>query len=85
MLNQVLHEIENARGPLTVNELSRKLGIDPAALEGMIEFWVRKGRLQVENDQTSGASCACGSGGSSCAPVSEGVQISKSYVGQQRK
>lgn len=79
MLHQVLSEIKNARGPITVSELSRKLGIQPAALEGMIEFWVRKGRLQ-RDDQEIGESCSCGAGESHCAPVSSCVSMPKAYV-----
>ncbi len=77
MLNQVLQEIEHARGSITVSELSRKMGVEPAALEGMIQFWVRKGRLQLGDDQTSEAVCSCGTGTNSCAPVSDCVFIAK--------
>jgi hypothetical protein len=79
MLQQVLHEITTARGPITISELSRKMGIETAALEGMIEFWVRKGRLQRDSDH-GGGNCACGPGASSCAPVSDCVSVSRTYV-----
>ena len=46
MLKQILHEIESASEPLDIAELSRKLGVERSALEGMIQFWVRKGRLR---------------------------------------
>ncbi len=69
MLNQVLCEIENARGPITVSELGRKMEIEPAALEGMIQFWVQKGRLQIQADEREGDNCSCGPGASNCAPV----------------
>ena len=49
MLKQVLREIETAQGPITVRALSRKLGVEPNALEGMIQFWVRKGRIQDDD------------------------------------
>uniref|UniRef100_A0A7C1FDM6 Transcriptional regulator HTH-type FeoC domain-containing protein n=1 Tax=Caldilinea aerophila TaxID=133453 RepID=A0A7C1FDM6_9CHLR len=45
MLWKVLQEIEAAQGPLTLDELSHRLDIDRSALEAMIQFWVRKGRL----------------------------------------
>ena len=49
MLHQVLHEIQMASGPITINELSRKIGIEVGALQGMIDFWVRKGRLRDDD------------------------------------
>lgn len=67
MLHQVLHEITNASGPITLNELSRKLGVTPSALQGMIDFWVRKGRLKNDDVEMETA-VTCGSGcGSDCA------------------
>ena len=48
MLRQVLQELESAVGPVDLNALSGKLGVERSALEGMIEFWVRKGRLKEE-------------------------------------
>jgi len=45
MLQQVLQEIKQAQGPVNLNDLARKLGVERSALEGMIQFWVRKGRL----------------------------------------
>ncbi len=77
MLNQVLREIENSRGPITIGELSRKMGVEPTALEGMIQFWVHKERLKSEDDQINGAVCSCGTGANSCAPVSDCVFIAK--------
>ena len=78
-LNQVLEAITSAHGPITVSELSRKLSIEPAALEGMIEFWVRKGRLQRDIEDGDGG-CACGPGASSCAPISNCASVSKTYI-----
>jgi hypothetical protein len=67
MLHQVLHEIERANGPITINELSRRMGIDASALQGMIDFWVRKGRLR-DDDAPVAEEAACGGGscGDSC-------------------
>ena len=48
MLNQVLQEIKTAQGPLTIQELCLRLSVDRSALEAMIHFWVRKGRIQDE-------------------------------------
>lgn len=51
MLHAILHELQTASGPLTLRQLSRKLGVQESALEGMIQFWVRKGRLAVSEGQ----------------------------------
>ena len=59
MLNQVLREIEAARGPVSINDLCLKLGVERSALEGMIQFWVRKGRIQDEDAQTTPGACKC--------------------------
>ena len=67
MLRQVLQEIELARGPVNINELSQKLGIERSALEGMIEFWVRKGRLRGGSQPTAALTEVCTTGSCSCA------------------
>jgi hypothetical protein len=62
MLYQVLEEIEQARGPVLVKDLSLKLDLDPGVLMGMIQFWVRKGRL-CDDDAVVAESIACAGGG----------------------
>jgi len=61
-LQQVLEALEQARGPVSVAQISRALEIEPSALQGMIDFWVRKGRLRVSGDP------GCSSGCAVCAP-----------------
>ena len=63
MLHQVLQAIESAQGSIDINELSRKLSIERSALEGMIQYWVRKGRLK---DDSQPAACGTGACGASC-------------------
>ncbi len=48
MLHAILHELQTASGPMTLRSLSIRLNVQPSALEGMIQFWVRKGRLIVD-------------------------------------
>ncbi len=68
MLNQVLHEIENAHGTINLTDLSSKLGIERSALEGMMAFWVRKGRLRDDDADLAAVmpTCASASCGGSC-------------------
>jgi hypothetical protein len=65
MLHAILHEIETASQPITLHSLSRKLNVQPGALEGMIQFWVRKGRLVVD-EGLGGASEIRVCGGRTC-------------------
>ncbi len=76
MLNQILHEIESAQGPQTINELSRKLGMEPDTLEGMLQFWVRKGRIQMDEGNSSGDEVNGGCT-KSCSGTAECVYIAK--------
>lgn len=69
MLWKVLHEVEAARALLDLNELSRRLDVERSVLEGMIQFWVRKGRL-VDDAATAGQAtmaCAAHGCGSGCS------------------
>jgi hypothetical protein len=45
-LSQVLTAFEDNRGPLTMNQIAGSLDISIARLEGMIQYWVRKGKLR---------------------------------------
>jgi hypothetical protein len=49
MLHAILHEIQTSPVPLTVSELSRRLNIQSSALQGMLQFWVQKGRLTMDD------------------------------------
>lgn len=45
MLHQLLHEIEQATSPITIQELSHRLNLEPGVVAELVAFWVRKGRL----------------------------------------
>jgi len=78
MLYQVLEEIEQARGPVLVKDLSLKLNLDPGVLMGMIQFWVRKGRL-CDDDAVAaeGAACAGGGCGDHCSGMAACAFVAK--------
>lgn len=63
MLWQVLHEVEAASAPLDLNELSRRLNVERSALDGMIQFWVRKGRLVDDSAGAGRTTVACANHG----------------------
>ena len=71
MLRQVLEAIEETDGAVSVQTLSRRLALDPGVVAGLVEFWVRKGRLRVVADPLPLAGCpgsGCGGGcGGDCA------------------
>ncbi len=46
VLRQVLDIFEQATGPLALSEVARELGIERGVLEGMLQYWVRKGKLR---------------------------------------
>ena len=83
MLKQVIQAIEAAEGSVDLNTLGRKLNVEPGALQGMIEFLVRKGRIK-EADLGGGcgtqSACSCGKtcpGPQNCHFV---VKLPKSYL-----
>ncbi len=46
-LRDVLTAFETTTLPLSVKALARQLKVEPGMLDGMIQFWVQKGRLRV--------------------------------------
>lgn len=75
MLRQILQEFQQASTPLCAAELSQKLAIDPAALEGMLQTLVQRGRL-LEIDPGQQLCVACPARGG-CMIMTNGLQ--KSY------
>ena len=49
-LREVLDAFEQA-GPLSLAQLATRLDADEMALEGMLRFWVNKGRLREAGSQ----------------------------------
>ncbi len=45
-LGKILTIFEQARNPLSMRAVARELEISPARLEGMIQYWVGKGRIR---------------------------------------
>ena len=79
MLNQVLQEIMSTQSTLSLGDLSRKLGIERSALDGMIQFWVRKGHLvdDAAAETQAGVVCSIGSCGVSCIGTSNCAFVAK--------
>lgn len=69
VLDRVLDEIRRAKGPVSVSTLSRRTGVDPRALDGMLATLTASGRL-VEGlappIAEGGPGMACGGCGTTC-------------------
>ena len=61
MLARILAAIELSGGAVDLRTLARTLEVEPGALEGMIQHWVRKGRLVARTDDEEAAA-----GGAAC-------------------
>lgn len=61
-LSQVLTAFEGSQGPLTMKQIAGDLGISQARLEGMIQYWVRKGKLREAISYTDCGTCGRGPG-----------------------
>lgn len=73
MLLLILNEYKKSGGAVSLDALSRKLGVEKSALEGMLETLVRQGKLK----ETTAPSASCGScHGGSCA----GCGLSKIFA-----
>ena len=72
MINQVLQEIKRSGSTVSLDDLSRRLRIEPSALEGMLEYCVQKGILRTADETPGEDGCAHGAGhcGSGCAGYS---------------
>jgi hypothetical protein len=62
-LREVLTAFEQG-GSMSLSEMARRYDVDPAVLEDMIQFWVRKGRLR---DACNAGGCGTCHQSGSCA------------------
>lgn len=67
MLQRLLADLERAGGPVRFQELSRRLGVQPSALEPMLDLLVRKGMLTEWRAAGEPVACHGSACGSSCA------------------
>jgi hypothetical protein len=78
MLFQILKEYRESGGVIDLNDLSRRLGVDRHALDGMLETLVHQGKLhEVGTTDTTGS---CNSGSChGCGHASESIKGCKTY------
>jgi len=61
MLSRILMELEGGSGIVDLNGLSRALGVERSALDGMLRLLVRQGRLrEVRCDGVACKNCQSG-------------------------
>ncbi len=58
-LRQVLNRFADQNAPRSIKDMAREMSLEPGVLHGMIEYWVRKGKLREVN--SGGETCnTCG-------------------------
>ena len=77
MLSRILEEFRKSDKPLDLKELSRRLGIERSALEGMLDLLVRQGKLRKLCPDIK--ACAHCPQHPSCASASAGDLLGKVY------
>ena len=79
MLSQILHEYKKSGGAISLDGLSRKLGVERSALEGMLETLVRQGRLREIANQSAACGACHGGSCAGCASHKVSANMGKSY------
>jgi len=59
MLQDILQEIEKSHGVISLTALSGKLNIQRSALQGILQFWVRKGKIQIIHNPLQDRTLLC--------------------------
>ncbi len=77
MLSEILKLFRETEGPLDLNEMSRQLGVECSALEGMLELLVRQGKLREVRPGSE--DCAHCRSRLSCAHLQAGNFMGKVY------
>ena len=69
MLDRLLSTIRQTNGPISFDDLSKRLQVERSALEPMLELLVRKGLLTEWTSGEADVACGAGSCGTSCTGV----------------
>jgi len=68
-LERLLSSIRETSGPISFDDLSKRLQVERSALEPMLDLLVRKGLLTEWADGDNEVACGSGSCGTSCSGV----------------
>lgn len=66
-MERLLASIRATKGPVSFDDLSKRLQVERSALEPMLELLVRKGLLTEWTDGEAAVACGSGSCGTSCS------------------
>ena len=69
MLARLLSQIRESDGPVSFDDLSRRLRVERSALEPMLELLVRKGLLTEWMRSDTEVACGSGDCGTTCSGV----------------
>ncbi len=61
LLKKFLNTIEESSGALSVQALAKELDVTPERVEGLVDFWVRKGKIRLSQASQSCSSCGLSS------------------------
>ena len=59
LIHRVLNVVVASGGAVNLGELSRLTGVQPAALQGILDFCARKGYLLADGDDPASACASC--------------------------
>jgi hypothetical protein len=58
VLTRTLELIENQETPLSLTDLAREINQTPARTQEIVEYWMRRGRIQASGTSTKCGACA---------------------------
>lgn len=70
-LRRVLAEITESRGDFSLDQIARRVGVSLDEAKAMVDYWVRKGRLSVEQIGSGCPSTGCGGCAESSCPTGD--------------
>lgn len=67
VLKQVLTRFEDSTQTASLSQIAHEFDLDMTTLQGMVDYWVRKGKLrEVVQCDAKVPSCNCGGGPTAC-------------------
>ncbi len=57
-LSNLLTKIEESSGAFSIQTLARELDLTPERVESMLEYWIRKGKIESSTNLTECGSCS---------------------------
>ncbi len=57
-LSNLLTKIEESSGAFSIQALARELDLTPERVKSMLEYWIRKGKIQSSTKLTECGSCS---------------------------